>query len=1254
MSIDGLNPTMSATSSNAGVGEGVGGSGSAGASSAHRHINGNSEHSPSKALTGAPQLVTSSMAPPATIPLPAAFKSEKAQGKARQIDPVRTWPSANGSTKASGAAQAMIYDDTPPEVLLAELLPQTENLVPLAAIVERMSNYGYEALQILSETLSSLPSEQRRQSIFNTAITCQRQIAKLVALALWSRLSGDLQKARDAVGLLCEQFAQAEDAVKELTGIRQMLPQSRLRNFDLISATDVFRAGAYPRLPAIIKTSAVHEKKMDDKAVDDLVEELEDAIRLRLSCHDVVPLQMSDYRIADGRAHFNVPHLFQASLTCDGPFPLGRWYLLTVRFNFRVTGAGKDRFPRVPKKQFREILLEQVNAELSPPPPMPPESDGAQAAKELDANNNAGRPPPLVKFFRHLEQRALQYQLDILAFQAGELSQTEWKENLRVERDAQTQALRLTYWTRLGVKPAGRQLPLQPSRTGGSITLTVQSEEKTTGTARSISRLLFGDEEQSRPDSLRVKSLGVRWRVDKSVNASSDRDFAVRSDDLDVGKLLNQVVGAHAQAILDGLRRDILQSAHLLGLSEEACELRTIGGPSAGGDFPKLIIRLCGALTICIEVQPITGQIVIREDVEPIPDASSGDSAAGTQADVAIFTQSKERLNRDPAQVVDVLRILRQYAVSEDIEQKACFLGLEAHNRLPLPPVEFAKLGASPDAVLFLSLPECPNWYLVAQIAAHPPRIALTNASSYMVHGQTYGLLGNIQWINRAKVLASLHEAESSPAEQQFKGSLADVDLDELAHLHWYAVALVSYVRIEQQLHSRHIPFSHTLATPPLAKDRLTEGKPDLQEPVGKVASKVPVICIRSADLLGNSAVLVKPNIFVRLSKWWDRAACSAQIVVRLSLRSQCRMTKFEPLGGSGTIEYDAAMRQLTFSTTDIDNCVAWFLIEWDRFSRIGMLVKAVERARKWPGGRARGWKVLSFDLHRTTFTYAPGRCATVTWSRSIPGQPTPEAFVLRVFSQRQDHQLNGTAEAHFAEAMEEDGANENPHECIETALEQNLNAGSIFSPGFWPSFLCLLHETLPVLEILHEVCKDDLTDASAPTLELRSACWYRLRYGTDHGLDVRYLAGSRFVIADAARPLLGPSKSEAASGFVSLPSFHRTTREAVTSYYTLARQFAPGSTSANGAHGDATGVENEHADSGKVSTPAAVDLRRAVLCAADEAIVGPILSAVLASVREQLRQASSGEAALETSTTAAPEPALTSTSKPESTTPAP
>ena len=73
------------------------------------------------------------------------------------------------------------------------------------------------------------------------------------------------------------------------------------------------------------------------------MEELNEAIRLRLSCGEKLAPEMADYKIVDGRAVLSAPGLFEASVTLSGTDAQDRWYLLSIEFCLWVVGAAKDR-----------------------------------------------------------------------------------------------------------------------------------------------------------------------------------------------------------------------------------------------------------------------------------------------------------------------------------------------------------------------------------------------------------------------------------------------------------------------------------------------------------------------------------------------------------------------------------------------------------------------------------------------------------------------------------------------------------------------------------------------------------------------------------------------------------------------------------------------------------------------------------------------------------------------------------------------
>lgn len=68
------------------------------------------------------------------------------------------------------------------EQLLQELPLEDGGLVPLAVIVERITNSAYQVIQSLSDTLPSLSSDAKRAKIFTTALELRRLFVKLLVI----------------------------------------------------------------------------------------------------------------------------------------------------------------------------------------------------------------------------------------------------------------------------------------------------------------------------------------------------------------------------------------------------------------------------------------------------------------------------------------------------------------------------------------------------------------------------------------------------------------------------------------------------------------------------------------------------------------------------------------------------------------------------------------------------------------------------------------------------------------------------------------------------------------------------------------------------------------------------------------------------------------------------------------------------------------------------------------------------------------
>lgn len=61
-------------------------------------------------------------------------------------------------------------------------------------------------------------------------------------------------------------------------------------------------------------------------------------MRYRLRIHELVPREMSQYRVTDGRVYFTAPNLFEASVCLKGAKREDGWFFSDVEFLFQVGG----------------------------------------------------------------------------------------------------------------------------------------------------------------------------------------------------------------------------------------------------------------------------------------------------------------------------------------------------------------------------------------------------------------------------------------------------------------------------------------------------------------------------------------------------------------------------------------------------------------------------------------------------------------------------------------------------------------------------------------------------------------------------------------------------------------------------------------------------------------------------------------------------------------------------------------------------
>jgi mediator of RNA polymerase II transcription subunit 14 len=161
-----------------------------------------------------------------------------------------------------------------------------------------------------------------------------KQSSKLYVLTKYARNAPDIQKAMDVAAFLQTQGEQIIWATKALHSIQNDSHCFRIRNPDLLTALDVLTTGTYTRLPSRYTEEFVPRPKMSDREVADVFAQVEDLMRMRLLCRDVVPVEMRRWRIEGGRTFFTVPKRFETSLIMTGAQKDDVWAFVYVEFLF--------------------------------------------------------------------------------------------------------------------------------------------------------------------------------------------------------------------------------------------------------------------------------------------------------------------------------------------------------------------------------------------------------------------------------------------------------------------------------------------------------------------------------------------------------------------------------------------------------------------------------------------------------------------------------------------------------------------------------------------------------------------------------------------------------------------------------------------------------------------------------------------------------------------------------------------------------
>ncbi|KAJ7690643.1 MED14-domain-containing protein [Mycena rosella] len=1031
------------------------------------------------------------------------------------------------------------------EELEQELPVVYDGQVALGDLLSRVVQSIYAELSELAETMPNMSDSARKRTLADWVVKTKKQVVKLYAVVKWSRDADTVQKCMNITAFLMNQNQQFEDSIRGLNYAKESLDPARLRNHDLLTSLDVLTSGSYHGLPTGIKKMIIPPTPLTDAEVVKTLTDMEDGIRYRLRLHEIIPVEMAQHRIADGRVYFTVPNLFETSLCLRGGLKEDGWFFVHVEFLITVGGdlTGIQDFPRSPTGFMKRHITDEADAQLAfylplpadqvPPPgvTVPPRPQLPEGVVDT----------PLVRVFNFLQMMSLSYQLEILWYQAERMRSLGWADYLSVNMSDNRKSFVASYWLSRDSRPAiaantyGRprtKLPLL----GGTLTISIVEAKplpQARGPARSPkARVLAELQQRSKLGTLRpsdeVEGLKfeVRWEPAKGalgavISPDIPEDLLVINvADLNFESLLNKVLTKHTHEIL-ALFQSQLQRNQPRGV------FSGLGTVSLVMDEQLEVLRvnLCADEVVLITLDSRSGRFNIRD---------TGDLAAAERG--PRFKTISDKINEDPTVLFNVLVRLRLITITDLAEQKAVYLGLQSFRRRNFMSDEMSKLGSSARGAVYIQLANFPNHYLVLVITDEEFRYALI--TTRVLPGTMYGnlVMEDIAWLDFDRIHGGdiAITAHSDPASRDgVETKVPDVgqagfnlDTQVLRELYSYCCARVAYMNVERQFKIRGIPFTHVN---PTLNEPLT---PELAHIQSSLARSVPALCVQSEHILSGApaAEAAMPNIRVIPLNWWSDM--NAQVVTCVKLK-YVQQPMGKTAGTSSVIRpskriiYDTTEAVVSFVSENVNTCVDEFLEEWARVSKMVVIAREVaqmSKEKKWPDIR-----LLSFDLQTVSFAYASDYTVSISCEDQLS---TGGNFDLR-FS-RCDSSLDSF----------------NPHDDAEPFLRNILRHGHGRLAPSLHRLVTFLRETLPIAVELEEIRQQS---HGAVDTFAKAAGWYRLLFGDSrHALDFRLMTDQRVLILDGSHSLFSTGhvqQGEAQTpelGLQPIPRFSEIVLEAV------------------------------------------------------------------------------------------------------------
>ncbi|KAG0245694.1 mediator complex subunit [Mortierella sp. GBA43] len=983
------------------------------------------------------------------------------------------------------------------------VLPQNmAGMVPLGAIIHRITNEAFSDLSNLSDVLPSMDDGRRKLHILEYALSKREQFIKLLVLTKWAKSANKFQQCQNIVGFLRHENELFSRAVGGLFETYRMFGRARVRNFDIPTAIDVLTTGTYQRLPSSIKQTYVEDDKPSRTEIAATLDKLDDVIRMRLLCDELVPPAM-EYTIGKGKAKFVVPNEFEVTLTVSGPgLPKDvPWRIVGLRILVKpVGGSFQGLETSLNEAQMRAIIMfaqkEMDGASL----PNVPQHAIVQAAETAKVPANQA----LLRLYDYLHMLSLHLQIELIYIQPAQ-PQTPGPASKR----------------RASATPAQRDLIQAASAQQQEHYLEIRIEEKA-DVATKIPEGLAGALVDVKTFGYPKAYIKVVWsQVVKGVvpEETSDSILELDPSNLHIERLLLKAVNIHSgqvtqefyDRLLAHIERTEAQSEQAnthLSKDDVRLEILDIGEQQgiagSGLSGPRaLLVRLKGDQWIRIRVDVRTGRVVVRE---------VGKTAEGVDSVIAAF---QTRLNDNANNIVDALISLRFSMAMVELESLAILIGLQPYRRLALGKQDSARFGINIQQILYLQYPQHPRHYLVVGVIDQKFCVWLIEVAPTEETAGIWLTLKSIQpvyWhgLKRRRRNTDM-DSDTKPALAKRKSVQFDVedkaqtssDSEELAidgevlsRLEALCRARICFTEVKAQLQEHGIQYRRLMKT-------------DGSSEAGMV-NMIPMLRMDPSSISSGCTEDLFQFVASKLTGWWDNQRETCNFVVQAKLAPDIIPPNMENGLLDGNVSYYAGTGILNFTYKTRGTFIQQFKEDWEKIVRMLRIIRQLHA----PTTTNPFIRLDVCHFHHVKLVYFGRYTVGIKWvaasaaeKRSTSGIPieTPPRF------------RHGLYELELSVVQPTNGLVVNPHRRTKYFLQDMFNREADLH-----ALMNTLVQTCSIMEVLDRLentVKEDAMGTKLLSVVPRSAHHIRVIYRSKYALDIRAFSRTHLSMLDASYP---------------------------------------------------------------------------------------------------------------------------------------